>query len=189
MRTLYPVVWLLCMLIGMSVTQAETRQTDATDLHIETVKSGFAHPWGMVELPGGDILITERNGQLKRLTPNGLVVSILGTPKTVFQEGQGGLLDIALAHDFTSTRRIYLSYAAADERGQAGTEVVMATLSKDVLIDSKVIFSALPKRGGGRHFGSRLLVTDQHLFITLGDRGHRERAQFTEDHLGRVDLS
>lgn len=186
MRTLYPVVWLLCMLIGMSVTHAKTQQTETVDLRIETVKSGFVHPWGMVELPGGDILITERNGQLKRLTQNGLVVSILGTPQTVFKEGQGGLLDIALAHDFASTRRIYLSYAAENERGQAGTEVMIATLSKDVLIDSKVIFKALPKRGGGRHFGSRLLVTEQHLFITLGDRGHRDRAQFTEDHLGTL---
>ncbi|SIO35870.1 PQQ-dependent sugar dehydrogenase [Salinivibrio sp. ES.052] len=180
----------LCLLLfTLSVTGtalAEIRETEATRLHIETVKSGFVHPWGMVELPGGDILITERDGQLKRLTPNGLVVPILGTPKNVFQEGQGGLLDIALAPDFATTHRIYLSYAAENEQEQAGTEVMLATLSKDVLIDGKVIFRALPKRNGSRHFGSRLLVTEQHLYITLGDRGHRDRAQFPEDHIGAL---
>ncbi|MPX89521.1 PQQ-dependent sugar dehydrogenase [Salinivibrio sp. VYel1] len=178
---------LLVLCLGIvGATHAKTINTEAVNLRVETLKSGFSHPWGITELPDGDLLITERNGNLKRLTPNGLVVSILGTPKNVFQEGQGGLLDIALAPDFATNQRLYLSYAAVDEQGQAGTEVMVATLSKDVLIDSRVIFKALPKRGGGRHFGSRLLVTPEYLYITLGDRGHRDRAQFADDHLGTL---
>ncbi|OOE74728.1 PQQ-dependent sugar dehydrogenase [Salinivibrio sp. ML290] len=178
---------LLVLCLGIvGATHAKTINTEAVNLRVETLKSGFSHPWGITELPDGDLLITERNGNLKRLTPNGLVVSILGTPKNVFQEGQGGLLDIALAPDFATNQRLYLSYAAVDEQGQAGTEVMVATLSKDVLIDSRVIFKALPKRGGGRHFGSRLLVTPEYLYVTLGDRGHRDRAQFADDHLGTL---
>ncbi|OOE67636.1 glucose dehydrogenase [Salinivibrio sp. IB868] len=178
---------LLVLCLGIvGATHAKTINTEAVNLRVETLKSGFSHPWGITELPDGDLLITERNGNLKRLTPNGLVVSILGTPKNVFQEGQGGLLDIALAPDFATNQRLYLSYAAVDEQGQAGTEIMVATLSKDVLIDSRVIFKALPKRGGGRHFGSRLLVTPEYLYITLGDRGHRDRAQFADDHLGTL---
>ncbi|OOE85734.1 glucose dehydrogenase [Salinivibrio siamensis] len=178
---------LLVLCLGIvGATHAKTINTEAVNLRVETLKSGFSHPWGITELPDGDLLITERNGNLKRLTPNGLVVSILGTPKNVFQEGQGGLLDIALAPDFATNQRLYLSYAAVDEQGQAGTEVMVATLSKDVLIDSRVIFKALPKRSGGRHFGSRLLVTPEYLYITLGDRGHRDRAQFADDHLGTL---
>ncbi|OOE95243.1 PQQ-dependent sugar dehydrogenase [Salinivibrio sp. AR640] len=180
----------LCLVVlflgTIGAAEAKTINTEAVSLRVETLKSGFSHPWGITELPDGDLLITERDGKLKRLTPNGLVVSILGTPKNVFQEGQGGLLDIALAPDFATNQRLYLSYAAVDERGQAGTEVIMATLSKDVLIDSRVIFKASPKRSGGRHFGSRLLVTSEHLYITLGDRGHRDRAQFADDHLGTL---
>ncbi|OOE89333.1 PQQ-dependent sugar dehydrogenase [Salinivibrio sharmensis] len=180
----------LCLLVlcwgVIGATQAKIISTEAVSLRTETLKSGFSHPWGLAELPDGDLLITERNGKLKRLTPNGLVVTVLGTPKNVFQQGQGGLLDIALAPDFANSHRVYLSYAGVNEQGQAGTEVMMATLSKDVLIDSRVIFKALPKRGGGRHFGSRLLVTSEHLYITLGDRGHRDRAQFADDHLGTL---
>lgn len=186
MHRISPIVLLMFVLCTPLSAHGVTVETETVTVNVEEVKSGFDHPWGMAELPNGDILITERNGTLKRLTPNGLTVNILGVPKGVYQQGQGGLFDIALAPDFPATGTLYLSYAAEDERGQAGTEVLKATLSQDVLINSKVIFTALPKRGGTRHFGSRLLVTQAHLYITLGDRGHRDRAQFITDHLGSL---
>jgi glucose/arabinose dehydrogenase len=51
----------------------------------------------------------------------------------------------------------------------------------------KTIFKALPKSKGGHHFGSRLLITEQgQLFITLGDRGDKQRAQDVNDHAGSL---
>lgn len=159
-------------------------QSEKITFAVNTVTDELNHPWGMAELPNRDLLITERNGGLVRLTPNGLKVKILGLPKDVYQRGQGGFFDIALSPTFEQDNIVYLSYAEQDDQGQAGTTVIRAILSGDVLIDSEKIFSALPKRGGGRHFGSRLLTTKDHLYITLGDRGHRDRAQFVSDHLG-----
>jgi len=50
-----------------------------------------------------------------------------------------------------------------------------------------VIFRALPKSQGGRHFGSRLLFdANGYLLITLGERGDRPRAQDIGDHAGSV---
>ena len=44
-----------------------------------------------------------------------------------------------------------------------------------------------PKSGTGRHFGSRLVFDGKgHLYITLGDRGERPRAQQLDDHAGSV---
>ena len=55
------------------------------------------------------------------------------------------------------------------------------------LADVKVIFRALPKSEGGRHFGSRLvLARDNTLFITIGDRAQRERVQDFNINRGQV---
>jgi glucose/arabinose dehydrogenase len=75
---------------------------------------------------------------------------------------------------------------AAGEGG-FGTEVARGRLRENSLDDVEIIFRALPKSRGGRHFGSRLLfASDGHLFITLGDRGDRPRAQDLGDHAGSI---
>ena len=44
-----------------------------------------------------------------------------------------------------------------------------------------------PKSGGGQHFGSRLVFDRAgYLYVTLGDRGEKERAQRPDDHAGSV---
>jgi glucose/arabinose dehydrogenase len=49
------------------------------------------------------------------------------------------------------------------------------------------MFRATPKAGGGRHFGGRLLFDRQGLlYISLGERGDKDRAQDLGDHNGSV---
>ncbi len=53
--------------------------------------------------------------------------------------------------------------------------------------DMEVLFTALPKSRGGRHFGSRLaFLPDGTLLISLGDRGERQSAQDLDDHRGSL---
>ena len=81
---------------------------------------------------------------------------------------------------------MYLSYAAG-HWGRAGNAVTRGRWSGHRLEDVEVLFRALPRSGGGRHFGSRLRFTpDGHLFITLGARGDRHRAQDPGDHAGSI---
>jgi len=96
------------------------------------------------------------------------------------------LPDVALHPDFADNRWVYLSYAASGPGGY-GTEVARGRLRGDRLEDLEVIFRALPKESGGRHFGSRL-VFDRggHLYITLGDRGHRPNGQDLGTHTGSI---
>lgn len=51
----------------------------------------------------------------------------------------------------------------------------------------QTIFRQLPKTTSGHHFGSRLVFDRQgFLYITLGDRGDKDRAQKPDDHAGSV---
>lgn len=151
---------------------------------IETVVEGLEHPWSVDFLPDGRILLTERPGRLS-VFENGNLTLIKGLP-AVKAEAQGGLLDIALDPDFINNQKIYFSYSGQDKTG-IGTEVASAKLLGNELKELKILFKALPKSRGGYHFGSRLLINEAgNLFIALGERGDKERAQDINDHAGSL---
>jgi glucose/arabinose dehydrogenase len=151
------------------------------------VAGGFANPWALAFLPGGDMLVTERPGRLRLIRGGSLEREpVAGTPK-VAARGQGGLLDVVLHPDFARNRLLYLSYAG-DGDGGAGTEVMRARLGEDRLEEGKVIFRVDPKTGGGNHYGSRMLFApDGTLYISTGDRfTYRDQAQNLGNHLGKI---
>ncbi len=161
----------------LALTVTGTQATDFTsakhNFRVDVVVEGLDHPWGMAFLPGGDLLITERSGKLRRVHDGKLLEqSISGLPE-IQAIDQGGLLGITLHPQFATNHVLYLSYTGGSY-GDYGTEVIRGTLDVMTLKDSKVIFKALPKQDGGYHFGSRLqFAPDGKLFITLGDRGAR----------------
>ncbi len=156
-------------------------------IEVTRIAAGLDHPWSVALLPEGGFLVTERSGQLRRISADGAVSAPLaGVPK-VFAEGQGGLLDVALAPDFASTRRIYLSYAEAGENDTAGTAAATAVLGEDGLSDVKVIYRQAPKLDGGNHFGSRFAFDGQgHVFISQGERNHRATSQELDKLQGKL---
>ena len=153
----------------------------------ETLATGLEHPWGLAFLPNGGFLVTERPGRLRLVGADGRVDPrpVEGLPR-IAATGQGGLLDVALHPDFANNRLVYLSYAEAGDGG-VGTAVARGRLDGHRLEDVEVLFRMTPKTGGGRHFGSRLVFDrDGYLFVTLGDRGDRPRAQALDDHIGTL---
>ena len=160
--------------------------TEMGPVEVRVVASGLEHPWGMAFLPNGRILVTERPGRLRIVSDGEVLPEPVGGLPEIAAHGQGGLLDVALHPEFAGNGLVYLSYAGQDVEGY-GTEVVRGRLDGDVLRDTEVIFRAEPKSAGGRHFGSRLVFDGAgDLFITLGDRGERYRAQDLGDHAGSV---
>ena len=154
---------------------------------IQPVVTGLDTPWAVAPLPEGGALITERDGDLI-LYKDGQSVAIGGVPRVAAQ-GQGGLLDITLARDFASSRRLYLTYAKPQSGGGSGTALARAEFPQD---DSRLrnvqeIFAMKPGSSGGRHFGSRVVeAPDGTLYVTIGDRGDRPAAQDLSRHNGSV---
>ena len=105
----------------------------------------------------------------------------------VWAHGQGGLLDLALSPDFASDQRVYFSYSEPGPGASAGTAVAHGTLGVGGLSDVRVIFRQQPKLSGPNHFGSRLAFDRQgRLFVTLGERNDRTRAQRLDGLQGKV---
>ncbi len=162
----------------------------ASPFKVETVVSGLEHPWGMAFLPDGRILVTERPGRLRIVERGKLLAEPVKGLPPIEAVGQGGLLDIALHPDYQNNGWIYFSYSEP-KRGiifsEYGTAVARARLKGHQLKELQLIFSMNKKSDGGRHFGSRLIFDRKnYLYITVGERGERERAQDLNDHAGSV---
>ncbi len=157
-------------------------------LSVETVASGLAHPWGMAMLPGGELLVSERGGKLWLVRDGSKAGPVRGLPD-IAVGGQGGLLDVALDPDFASNNRIFFTFAdpAGGARGTALASAELVTGFAPRLRNVRTVFSMDGKTGSGHHFGSRIaFAPDGNVFITIGDRGDRNRAQDPFDHAGSV---
>ena len=165
-------------------------ESEQADFVVETVAGGLEYPWSIAFLPSGEMLVTEREGRLRVIDADGLrEAPVSGLPDDLLVERQGGLLDVALAPDFATSRMVYFSYAegTADDNN---TALARATLSEDLTALENVedIFHVNFDKAGGFHFGGRILFnTDGTLFLTLGDGGnYQDQAQNPENHLGAV---
>ena len=94
--------------------------------------------------------------------------------------GQGGLLDI-----IHQNNNIWISYS--EDRGdwKTSTSIAKAKLNKNEL-NFENIFQANPPIDSGYHFGSRLVIKDNYLFATAGERGQGMIAQDPTKHPGSI---
>lgn len=152
--------------------------------NIKKVVEGFSIGWGMVFLPSGDLLITERSGKLL-IFSNGKLDEINGVPQ-VYARGQGGLLDIILHPDYEKNGWIYISYSHPFESG-GNTAILRAKLNGKNLIEKEIIYKAEPGTTAGVHYGSRMAFDREgYLYFSVGDRGKMNDAQDITKHNGKI---
>ena len=183
---------LVFALTSVNIHATSSYESEKVRFRVIPLVSGLVHPWSLVFLPNGDLLITERPGKLRVVRHGRLLEqSIAGVP-VVAQTGQGGLLDVVLHPNFATNRLLCLAYSRRDSDG-SGTAIICSELVGNRLVNSRVIFAAEPSLRGGKHFGCRLAFdVNGNLYATLGDRGIRALAQALSSHAGsviRIDLS
>ncbi len=198
MRTLFmPVLFTALVACGSNEQTAQATAPEGKQLQSyttpagkqllqETVVTDLDVPWDLAFIGPQQLLVTEKPGQLQRLDlVTGERTEITGVPKVIYK-GQGGLLGLVLHPDFASNQLLYLSYAAAHDKGRS-TRLIRARLENDALKDVKVLFTAGPAKDGGRHFGGALVFDDAgYLYLGVGDRGKRHEAQKLDSDLGKV---
>jgi glucose/arabinose dehydrogenase len=167
--------------------------TAGVEFKVETLAEDLEHPWAVEVFEDGRMLVTERPGRLRIVTPEGaLSEPVSGLPE-VDARDQGGLLDVAIDPDFSSNQTIYWSYAEPREDGN-GTAMGKGRLITDDgeprVEGVEVIFRQMPSLDSTMHFGSRIaFAPDGTLFLTLGERfilEGRVQAQDLQSHLGKI---
>jgi len=159
-------------------------------IRVVVVTRGLSHPWSLAFLPdpstplgvSGNMLVTERTGQL-RLIRNGVLdpQPIAGVP-AVRSQGLSGLMDVALHPQFAQNRLVYLTYTKPLQGTQNTLALARGRLDGQTLTDVRDVFVASPGTGGA----SRIAFgRDGTLFMTTGGGGDKG-AQDPNSHAGKV---
>ncbi len=166
--------------------QVESVHTGDVALAVTEIADGLDTPWGMTFLPDGRMLVTELPGDLVIVSPDGMVSRPVGGTPSVFAQGQGGLMDVALHPRFAENRMVYLAFAEPGDGGSAGTALGRGRLMDDRIEGFEVIWRQ-EKVEGPNHFGNRIVFEDDDtLFLTLGERFKFGPAQDLSNTLGTV---
>ena len=137
-------------------------------------------PWGSTFVGDNQILITEKSGKIKFLDLKSKKISEINHNINYLEYGQGGLLDILFKDNF-----VYVSYTENRGNWKTSTSIAKARFDKNNLI-FKNIFQANPPIDSGYHFGSRLVIKDNYLFASAGERGQGMIAQDPTKHPGSI---
>lgn len=151
------------------------------------VATGLSYPWGLAFLPDGRMLVTEKGGQMRLVTADGVVGPPLTGVPAVVASGQGGLLDVVLSPTFATDQSIFFTYAEAAPAGGSRVAVARARLIENGLDAVQVIFRQTRSVANDLHFGSRIAFgRDGNLFVSFGERNDNNAAQALDSHLGKV---
>ncbi|GGW30814.1 PQQ-dependent sugar dehydrogenase [Arenibacter certesii] len=171
--------FLVLVLLGLNLSCAqqgenEVSTPDKITFTPQLIIDDLPIAWGMAFLPDGSILITEKSGDLIRFKDGNK--SIINNSPTIYNRGQGGLLDIAIDPDYKNNGWIYISYSSEEGEDKGGNTAIMrAKLNGNSLTNNEVLYKASPNSTKGQHFGSRIeFDNDGYLYFSIGDRGDRD---------------
>jgi quinoprotein glucose dehydrogenase len=147
---------------------------------LEEIVKGLNNPWSLSFMTNENVLITEKSGTLLKLNLTNKKISKFTHNLNILEGGQGGLLEVLF-----NNNEIFVSYSENRGNGKSSTSVAKALIKKNDL-NFKNIFRAEPPINSGYHFGSRLVIKDNYLFITAGERGKGMIAQDATKHPGSI---
>jgi glucose/arabinose dehydrogenase len=126
---------------------------------------GLSHPWSLIFLPDGSMLVTERDGRL-RVIRNGVLdpKPVEGVP-TIRRAGLSGLMDVVLHPQFATNNFVYLSYAKPLNEKETATAIARGKWNGTALTDVKDVFVAPAGVGGGARM---VFGRDGTLYVTTG---------------------
>lgn len=167
-----------------------------TQFNLEKITENvLQYPWGMSFVDNENLLITEKNGRLVKVNvSSGKIKEIKHNIQSIkykgknISYGQGGLLDV-LNHE----NYVYFSYSHDHGNKTYGksnqnlsTAIARGILSENEIKNLEILLISESKININKHFGSRIVIKDNHLFAGFGDRGKGMIAQDSSKHPGSI---
>ena len=152
----------------------------ADDFKLNKIIDGFDKPWSITFINNTKIMITEKSGNIKLINLKDKKISVIEHNLKILEDGQGGLLDILFKDNM-----VFVSYSEDRSRGMSSTSLAKANFNESKM-NFKNIFRAEPPIKSGYHFGSRLVIKDDKIYITVGERGKGMIAQDPSKHPGSI---
>lgn len=176
----------LLAMISLGVVFLSINAFAAGQIKVEEIIQSSDVIWGFDFLSNDEIVFTQRDGKLFHYNNVTKKMTELQAPKDIYARGQGGLLDVLVYRQAEETF-LYLTYSDSSNEAGATTSMGRGVYKNGKLENFQKLFQAKASGSKNIHFGSRL-VFDQEgfLYMTVGDRGERDKAQELSSHNGSV---
>ena len=148
--------------------------------NIQELIKGLNSPWSLSFINSNLILVTEKPGNILLINLKNKKIKKINHNLNILEDGQGGLLEVLY-----SNNQVFVSYSEDLDNGNSSTSVATAKFNKKFL-NFKNIFRAEPPINSGYHFGSRLIIKNDFLYVTVGERGEGMIAQDPSKHPGSI---
>ena len=168
----------LILIIYLFIIQ--TFQVLSNELNFKEIFNGLDSPWSISFINENKVLVTEKSGNLILADLNNKKLKKIEHNLQILEDGQGGLLEVLYFDE-----KVFVSYSENLKNGNSSTSVASAKFNEDTL-NFKNIFRAEPPINSGYHFGSRLVIKDNLLYVTVGERGEGMIAQDPTKHPGSI---
>ncbi|MBN1129811.1 MAG: PQQ-dependent sugar dehydrogenase [Chitinispirillaceae bacterium] len=159
---------LLAVFVSVTVIspQALPAQTNPV-LITSTIVDNLHVPWEILWGPDDRVWFTERSGRVSRVNPSSGQREILLTIGTVWEQGESGLLGMALHPAFQDTPQVFVAYTY-QRSGRSFMRIERYAYAGSVLHSPAIILDNLA--AGTIHNGCRLLILpDRTLLVATGN--------------------
>ena len=175
----------LIILLSALLTSCQPPSSAAASQYkAETVFNTQGVVWSFAFLSPEEMLVTLREGKLLYVNLAQNTHEQLPLTLDLAVTGQGGLLDVHVQR-WGGVDYVYLTYSTR-HKGQLTTVLARGIWDGGGITELGNLFIARVRGNSGRHFGSRLAFKDDHIYMTVGDRGDRDYAQDLSYHNGKI---
>ncbi len=168
-------IFLIIYLFFLNILPVLSKETELAE-----ILNGLNSPWSLSFINKNTVIITEKSGNFVLVDLKNKKIKKITHNLNILEDGQGGLLDVVYFDN-----QVFVSYSEDLEKGNSSTSVASSKYDENIL-NFKNIFRAKPPINSGYHFGSRLVIKDNFLFATVGERGKGDIAQDPTKHPGSV---
>ena len=160
------------------------------EVKVSVVVRGINRPWSLAFLPKGDMLVTERGGNL-RLVRDGVLMDepISGVPDDVLARSLAGMMEVAVHPHFADNGYVYLTYTRQISGREGTVALVRGKLDGTSLVDIEDVFVAEP--WGGSVAAARLAFVpgEDVMYMTMGGAFGADLVDGTQSFFGHAKLA
>ena len=168
-------LFFICLLFLIQLSQLFSSEPK-----LQEIFNGLDSPWSLSFINDNKVLVTEKSGNILSIDFNKQKINKIKHNLKILEDGQGGLLEVLYYNG-----QVFVSYSEDLKKGNSSTSVASAKFNEKVL-EFKNIFRSEPPINSGYHFGSRLVIKDNLLYVTAGERGKGMIAQDPTKHPGSI---
>jgi glucose/arabinose dehydrogenase len=155
-------------------------------IRVSVVTKGLEHPWSLVFLPDGSMLVAERPGRLRVIRDGKLDPRPIPGVPAVKLIGNSGLMDVALHPKFAENKLVYFTYNKPGANKQIATVVGRGRLENGALTQVREIFASawLPEDANG--YNARIVFDGAGMLYVSNGASNSDSAQDPGSNRGKI---